>query len=401
ANNLLVMPGQAASGGVSFGGGSSPTLTPGDAEAIEREVPAAAAVAPVVRARTQVVAGNKNWVPLYIYGTSADFLAVRDWEVADGRAFTGQETSGSAGVCLIGATVARELFGEDSPVGQSIRVNTTPMRVIGVLAKKGASTFGADQDDIVLAPWRTVKFKASGRWAQTANQSAANGGGSGQATPVSSSARFPSQQPPPYPAQSATQAANFPAPPPPTFIDQILVKVEFEGEVPIAMRQITTLLRERHRIGAGQPDDFNIRDTAELSRAAVATSQLMSGLLLAVALISLIVGGVGIMNIMLVSVTERTREIGLRMAVGARPSDILRQFLTEAVLLCLLGGAVGVALGRGGSSLVRVLMHWRTEPSLPAVLAAVGVAAFVGVVFGFYPAWKASRLDPIDALRYE
>jgi len=402
ANNLLVMPGQAASGGVSFGGGSAPTLTPDDAEAIAREVPAASAVAPVVRARTQVVAGNKNWVPLYIYGTSAEFLAVRDWPVQDGRAFTAQEVSGSAGVCLIGTTVARELFGEESPVGQSIRVNTTPMRVVGVLAKKGANTFGADQDDIVLAPWRTIKFKVSGQSAQTANQSAANAATNSAApVPASSSVRFPSQQPSPYPTQSAAQAANFPAPPPPMFIDQILVKVESEAEVPITMRQITTLLRERHRIRAGQPDDFNIRDTAELSRAAVATSQLMSGLLLAVALISLVVGGVGIMNIMLVSVTERTKEIGLRMAVGGRPTDILRQFLTEAVLLCLIGGAIGVLAGWTGSWGVRAFLHWRTEPSLPAVVAAVGVSAFVGVLFGFYPAWKASRLDPIDALRYE
>jgi ABC-type antimicrobial peptide transport system permease subunit len=169
----------------------------------------------------------------------------------------------------------------------------------------------------------------------------------------------------------------------------------------MAIKQITGLLRERHRVRAGQPDDFNIRDTAELSRAAVATSQLMSGLLLAVALISLVVGGVGIMNIMLVSVTERTKEIGLRMAVGARPADILRQFLTEAVLLCLIGGAMGVLLGWVGSWGVREFLRWRTEPSVPAVLAAVGVSAFVGVAFGFYPAWKASRLDPIDALRYE
>jgi ABC-type antimicrobial peptide transport system permease subunit len=293
--------------------------------------------------------------------------------------------------------VARELFGDEPAVGQLIRVNATPMRVIGVLVRKGANTFGADQDDIVLAPWRTIKFKVSGQSAQTANQSAA----AGQPAQASSSARFPSQQPSPYPLQSASQMANYPAPPPPTFIDQILVKVDSEGDVPSTSQQITTLLRERHRIRAGQPDDFNIRDTAELSQAAVATSRLMSGLLLAVALISLIVGGVGIMNIMLVSVTERTREIGLRMAVGARPGDILRQFLTEAVMLCLIGGAMGVLLGWLGSWGVRAFLHWRTEPSLPAVVAAVGVSALVGVAFGFYPAWKASRLDPIDALRYE
>lgn len=401
ANNLLVMPGQAASGGVSFGGGSTPTLTPGDAEAIAKEIPSAAAVAPVVRARTQIVAGNKNWVPLYIYGTTPEFFDVRDWPVDDGRAFTAQEVSGAAGVCLIGTTIARELFGEQSPVGQSLRVNNTPMRIVGVLAKKGANTFGADQDDILVAPWRTIKFKVSGQSAQTTNQSVATAGSTTAAPAGNSTTRFPSQQPSPYPVQSATEVADFPAPPLPTFVDQILVRAASEGEIPQAMKQITTLLRDRHRVRSGQPDDFNIRDTSELSNAAVSTSRLMSGLLLAVALISLVVGGVGIMNIMLVSVTERTKEIGLRMAVGARSGDILTQFLVEATLLCLLGGAMGVLVGWGGSWLVHEFLHWRTEPSLPAVLAAVGVSAVVGVLFGFYPAWKASRLDPIDALRYE
>lgn len=398
ANNLLIMPGQASSGGVSFGGGSSPTLTPGDAETIARDVPGAASVAPVVRARTQVVYGNKNWVPLYIYGTTPEFLDVRDWPVADGRAFTPTEVSGAAGVCMIGSTVARELFGTNEPVGQSLRVNNTPMQVVGVLASKGANTFGADQDDIVLAPWRTIKFKVSGQSAQTANQSTAAAASS---TGVSSTTRYPSQQPSPYPTQSPTQVADFPAPPLPTYIDQILVRAASDEEVPGAIKQINAVLRERHRIRPGQPEDFNIRDTAELSNAAVATSQLMSALLLAVALISLVVGGVGIMNIMLVSVTERTKEIGLRMAVGARPRDILWQFLVEAILLCVIGGMIGVLLGWAGSWGVRFFLHWRTEPSWWAVFGSVGVSALVGVAFGFYPAWKASRLDPIDALRYE
>ncbi|QJW94674.1 ABC transporter permease [Frigoriglobus tundricola] len=397
ANNLLVMPGQASSGGVSFGGGSTPTLTPGDADAIIREVQSAVAVAPVVRTRTQIIAGGKNWVPLYIYGTTSAFLTVRDWGVSDGRAFTPQEEGSMAGVCVVGRTIARELFGTSSPIGQTLRLNNTPLQIIGVLEAKGANTFGADQDDIVLAPWRTIKFKVSGQSAQTANQSVASAAGS----TGNSQTRFPSQQPSPYPVQSATQAADFPAPPLPTFVDQILVRIGDERDIPAAIKQITVLLRERHRVQAGQPDDFNIRDTAELSSAALATSQLMSGLLLAVALISLVVGGVGIMNIMLVSVTERTKEIGLRMAVGARPKDILWQFLVEAVVLCLAGGALGILFGWFGSWLVRTLLHWRTEPSVPAVVASVGVSALVGVAFGFYPAWKASRLDPIDALRYE
>jgi ABC-type antimicrobial peptide transport system permease subunit len=201
--------------------------------------------------------------------------------------------------------------------------------------------------------------------------------------------------------QSASESADSPAPLLPSNVDQILVRVASEGLIPSATRQITALLHERHRIRAGQPDDFNLRDMTELSRAMGSTSQLMSGLLLCVALISLAVGGVGIMNIMLVSVTERTKEIGLRMAVGARARDILRQFLVEAVVLCLVGGAAGILAGRGGSLLVRYLLHWPTELSVPAIVAAVGVSAAVGVLFGFYPAWKASRLDPIEALRYE
>ncbi len=398
ANTLLVLPGQAASGGVSFGGGSNPTLTPGDADAISREVPGVIAVAPVVRARTQIVYGNKNWVPLYVYGSSPEFLTVRDWPVSDGRVFTKTEMDAAANVCLVGATVARELFGDRSPIGEQVRVNNTPLEVIGVLARKGANTLGADQDDLIFAPWRTIKFKVSGQSAQTANQSA---DAAGAATGINSTTRFPSQQPSPYPLRSATDTADHPAAPLPTYVDQIMVRVATEAQIPAATQEIKKMLRERHRLKDGQADDFNLRDTAELAAAAVATSRLMSGLLLAVALISLVVGGVGIMNIMMVSVTERTKEIGLRMAVGARPRDILWQFLVEAVLLCLLGGAVGVLLGRGGSWLVEVLLKWRTEPSLPAVFGAVGVSAFVGVLFGFYPAWKASRLDPIDALRYE
>ena len=205
----------------------------------------------------------------------------------------------------------------------------------------------------------------------------------GAATGINSTTRFPSQQPSPYPLRSATDAADHPAAPLPTYIDQIMVRVASEGQIPAATQEIKKLLRERHRLKDGQADDFNLRDTAELAAAAVSTSRLMSGLLLAVALISLVVGGVGIMNIMMVSVTERTKEIGLRMAVGARPSDILWQFLVEAVLLCVLGGAVGVLLGRGGSWLVEVLLKWRTEPSLTAVLGAVGVSASS---VGFYPA---------------
>jgi ABC-type antimicrobial peptide transport system permease subunit len=401
ANSLLIFPGQAASGGVSYGSGSSPTLTPGDADAIRHDVDSAVGVAPVVRTRSQLVYQNKNWVPQYIYGTTNAYLEVREWDLTEGRAFTQQEENSSACVCLVGQTIVREMFGNESPVDQTIRINNMPLKVVGVLSRKGANTFGQDQDDIVLAPWRTIKFKIAGQSATTVNQSTAASQAVSAAASPSSSTRYPSQQPSAWSVQTSTEAQDYPPPLLPTYIDQILIRINTEGEIPSAMRIITAVLRERHRIRAGTPDDFYIRDMTEVTKAAGSTAERMSGLLLAVALISLVVGGVGIMNIMLVSVTERTKEIGLRMAVGARAGDILRQFLVEAVLLCFLGGVMGVLVGRGGSAVVRYFLHWRTEASPLAVLAAVGVSAIVGVVFGYYPAWKASRLDPIEALRYE
>jgi ABC-type antimicrobial peptide transport system permease subunit len=408
ANNLLVQPGTASSGGVTFGSGSVVTLTPQDAEAIGRECrPTVSAVAPVVRVRTQVVYGNRNWVPLYIYGTTPAFLEVRDWEeMDDGEPFTDRDVFGGTKVCLLGQTLVRELFQGESPVGKEVRVQNVSFRVVGVLSRKGANMMGLDQDDILLAPWTTIKYRVAGVSATTANQSSAQAG-SGPGT-VNVSVNSLSQLYPTanaqanlYPQPSLNEAADTPQPIRFTNVDQILVRASTTEDIPLAIRQLTELLHERHHIRAGQPDDFNIRDMTEMSKALASTSDLMAGLLLCVALISLIVGGVGIMNIMLVSVTERTKEIGLRMAVGARARDILWQFLVEAVLLCLLGGAMGIVLGRGGSFLVNLLLHWPTEPSLPAIIAAVVVSATVGVVFGYYPAWKASRLDPIEALRYE
>jgi ABC-type antimicrobial peptide transport system permease subunit len=408
ANNLLVQPGTASSGGVSFGSGSVITLTPQDADAIARECRSSvAAVAPVVRARTQVVYGNRNWVPLYIYGTTPSFLDVRDWEeLEQGECFTDRDVLGGAKVCVLGQTLVRELFQGESPVGKEVRVQNVSFRVVGVLSRKGANMMGLDQDDILLAPWTTIKNRVSGVSAATANQSAAQAAaapGSVTVTVNSLSQLYPTgnSQVQIYPQQSLSEIANTPQPVRFTNVDQILVQATATEEIPSAIREITELLHERHHIRPGQPDDFNIRDMTEMSKALASTSNLMAALLLCVALISLVVGGVGIMNIMLVSVTERTREIGLRMAVGARAGDILRQFLVEAVVLCLLGGAIGIALGRGASFLVRVLLSWPTEPSLPAVVAAVVVSATVGVIFGYYPAWKASRLDPIEALRYE
>lgn len=407
ANNLLIMPGAASSGGASFGSGSVITLTPQDAEAIMRDCKTVVSgVAPVVRARTQVVYSNRNWVPMYIYGTTPAFFEVRDWEdMEEGEPFTDRDVAGATKVCVLGQTLVRELFQGESPIGKEIRVQNVSFRVVGVLSRKGANTMGLDQDDILLAPWTTIKYRVAGVSASTANQSAQNSNAPGT---VNTNVNTLSQLYPTanaqsilYPQASASQQADTPQPVRFTNVDQIMVQAASADDVQPAISAIMEILHERHHIRPGQPDDFNIRDMTEMSKALASTSELMSSLLLSVALISLIVGGVGIMNIMLVSVTERTREIGLRMAVGARAKDILRQFLVEAIVLCLLGGAIGIFAGRLVSFLVRELKGWPTEPSLPAVVAAVVVSATVGVVFGYYPAWKASRLDPIEALRYE
>ncbi len=400
ANTLMLQSGAAASGGITFGAGSVMTLTPQDGDEIARQCPAVEYVAPVVRARPQIIYGHRNWIPMNVYGTTPSFLAVRDWtDMKEGDMFTDRDVRNASKVCVIGETIRRELIQEESAVGKEIRVKNVSFKVIGVLRRKGANMMGMDQDDILIAPWTTVKFRVSGTSQTDAAQSAA--GTSATSNQVNTLNNLYPGTTSLYSAPSATQTADTPQPIRFTNVDQIMVKARSEGEVPQAIQQITELLRERHRLGPDESDDFHIRDMAEITKTLASTSQLMSVLLLIVALISLVVGGVGIMNIMLVSVTERTREIGLRMAVGARSYHILRQFLVEAIVLCLFGGALGILLGRGMSMLVRSIMHWPTQSSLPAIIAAVAVSAGVGIIFGFYPAWKASRLDPIEALRYE
>ena len=400
ANTLLVLPGQAASGGVSFGGGSAMTLTPDDLDAILHDCPAVRAAAPVVRARTQVVYGGKNWVPNTISGTTPAFLDVRDWtDLAEGEPFTDRDVRNANKVCIVGQTIVRELFQGESPIGKEMRVQNVSFRVVGVLSSKGANMVGMDQDDVLLAPWTTIKYRVTGSSLANVNQSSA---GSQSSSAVNSLSQiYPNTQQNLYPAESTTQAADTPLPVRFTNVDQILCAVRSSDQIPAAMKQITELLRERHRIHPGQDDDFNLRDMTEMTRALTSTSGTMTTLLLCVALISLVVGGVGIMNIMLVSVTERTREIGLRMAVGARARDILMQFLVEAVVLCMIGGALGIGFGHGGSQLIKYFKHWPIETSMTAIVASVVVSAGVGIAFGFYPAWKASHLDPIEALRYE
>ncbi|RJR33834.1 MAG: ATP-binding cassette domain-containing protein [Deltaproteobacteria bacterium] len=402
ANNLMIFPGTAASGGVSFGAGSVMTLTPRDAEAILKEAPAVRATAPVVRARTQVIYGNRNWVPIFIYGTIPEYLDVREWPLASGDMFTEQDVRNASKVCILGQRLVNELFQGESPLGKEVRINNVAFKVIGVLSPKGANMMGIDQDDIVLAPWTSIKYRVAGSAMANVNQSAQTATTSSTADKVNTLNQiYPNTKLNLYPEQSAIQQADTPLPVRFTNVDQIVAAAKSTRQIPAAIEQITQILRERHRIKAGAPEDFSIRDMTEMTKALASTATMMTKLLLVVALISLVVGGVGIMNIMLVSVTERTREIGLRMAVGAWARDILQQFLAESVLLCFCGGIAGILVGRGISLLITALLGWPTEMSLDAILAAFAVSVGVGIIFGYYPAWKASKLDPINALRYE
>ena len=353
SNMIIVLSGSAVSGGVRMGSGSQLTITEDDAWAIQREIRTVTAAAPTSRGGAQIVYGNLNWATS-VQGVTGEFFTAREWDVADGRLFSQEEVEGAAKVALIGQTVAGNLFGEGDPLGQVIRIKNVPFGVIGVLERKGQTTFGQDQDDTVLIPLSTAKKKVLG-----------------------------------------SSQANARA------VGSIAVKVADARAMPDAEQEIRGLLRQRHRLQAFQDDDFWIRNLTEVLQSQEASSKVLTYLLAAIASVSLLVGGIGIMNIMLVSVTERTREIGLRMAVGARGHDILVQFLVEAVTLSLIGGVLGIALGLGGSYAIAYFAQWRTLVSVEAVGVAFVFSAAVGVFFGFYPARKASRLNPIDALRYE
>lgn len=397
ANNLMVFPGSGWGGGANQG--SRVTLTVQDCEAILDRCPAVMNAAPVVNANGQVIYAGNNFPAGGIMGTTPAYLEVRGLPVEEGEPFTDRDVIASAQVCLIGKTLVRELFGGQSPVGKEVRINNVSLRVVGVLAPKGANMWGRDQDDVIIAPWTTIKYRIS---AGSGAEAAAGGGSSSTSETVNSlNNRYPPNTTQIYPGASAIQQANTPVPVRFANVNQIVCAATSSRTTAAALEQINELLRERHRIRPGDEDDFTVRDMTEIGNAMSSTTMLMTMLLLIVAGISLVVGGVGIMNIMLVSVTERTREIGLRMAVGARGRDILVQFLVEATVLCLAGGAIGILLGRGTSIAVRNLLDWATAASVPAIIVSVAVSAFVGIAFGFYPAWKASRLDPIEALRYE
>jgi ABC-type antimicrobial peptide transport system permease subunit len=396
AYKIPIFPAAVKNGGVSQGAGTYQTLKPGDVDAIAQQCPAVTVVVPLVWAQAQVAYGKRNWSPMRLTGTTPGYLATRDWQILDdGECFTDADVLSSNAVCLIGATVKQELFEDESPIGKMIRIRNVPFRVVGLLDRRGADVTGHDQDDCIIAPWTTIKFRVNGLKAgsaEAAAPAAAGGRSSHNLYPAPTSL---------YPQASSVQLANKPKPVGQMNIDMIQAKAANAEQVPIAIKQITSLLRERHQLSEGDADDFRILDMTEIASASSRTAELMGTLLLVVAAISLAVGGVGIMNIMLVSVTERTREIGLRMAVGARRHHILRQFLTEALLLCLAGGGLGIVVGRGTSILVREMQNWSTQMSLPAIAVSFGVAAAIGIIFGFYPAWKASRLDPIEALRHE
>jgi putative ABC transport system permease protein len=353
SNLIVVFPGAQTSGGIRWGLGSQQTLTEEDARAIGIEVSAAEVAAPSVRGTAQTIFGNLNWSTV-IQGVTPDYVEAREWPIANGRMLGTQDVDGAAKVVVLGDTVWHSLFGDTDPIGQTIRIKKVPFTVIGVLEPKGQSAFGQDQDDLVLIPLSTAKKKVLG-----------------------------------------VNKSN------PRAVGQISVRVRDADLMGEAEEQIRGILRQRHRLQSGQDDDFQVRVLAEMFAAQEESARVMTMLLAAIASVSLLVGGIGIMNIMLVSVTERTREIGLRMAVGARGRDILAQFLVEAVTLSAVGGIMGVGLGVGVSVVIANLAEWSTDVSFQAVALAFAFAGIVGVFFGFYPAQKASRLDPIEALRYE
>ncbi len=353
SNLVIILPGSMSTSGLRLGSGNAVTLTESDAKELVAQCPAVAFAAPLVRGAAQIVYGNNNWATI-IYGVTPDYLTIRDLTVASGAEFTQQDVDSATKVAVIGQTLVDNLFDGADPIGQSIRIRNVPFTVVGVLTPKGQSSQGQDQDDVILLPISTAKRKVLG--GHQANADAVN---------------------------------------------TIMMQAKSTAEIAAAQEEATALLRQRHHLQANEEDDFSIRDLKELFAAQQASSQIMAVMLAAVASVSLVVGGIGIMNIMLISVQERTREIGLRQALGAKTRDILTQFLIEAVTLSSAGGVIGVGLGFLASWLISRLAGWATSVGFGAVLLALCFSALVGVGFGYYPARKAAYLDPIEALRHE
>ena len=397
-NLLIVVPGATTANGVRIGLGSNSTLTVDDAQAIARGGGPVALVTYMDRQLAQVVSGNRNW-STSIQGTTSSYFAIRDWPPSIGRIFTDSEEKSGAAVCLLGQTVVNNLFGEgQNPVGAKIRVKNSPMKVIGVLSVKGQSSYGQDQDDVVIVPFNTAERKVLGVSAPSAAASAAAAVATASATNPYASVPTTNSV---YSSSTTSTSAFGSAPKITGVINVMFVKASGSDEVDSAVAQITRELHQRHHIQPKQDDDFTVRNLSEIAAASESATQVMTMLLLTVASISLLVGGIGIMNIMLVSVTERTREIGIRMAIGARRIHIMLQFLVEAMLLSLMGGFAGIILGILVSKLISALAQWPTLVSPVAVAGGFVFSAAVGVFFGYYPARKASLLHPIDALRYE
>lgn len=351
SNLIIIIPGSTTSGGLRMGAGTQQTLKKDDAEAIQKECPAVSDVAPILNGAAQVVYGNQNW-STGVYGTTAGILAVRDWSLISGRAFTEQDIRNATKVAILGQTVADYLFGGTEALNQIIRIKKVPFTVIGLLEKKGQSPMGQDQDDVIYIPVTTAQKKIFG--------------------------------------------TSFPG-----MVRTIMVKAKSTEDLDAAENQIKDLLRQRHHIGPRQENDFTVRNLTSIMQVAEQSTKVMTLLLGAIASVSLLVGGIGIMNIMLVSVTERTREIGIRMSVGAKTWDIRLQFIVEALTLSLVGGLIGIVAGIAGSQILTALAGWSTIVSPLSVILAFGFSGMVGIFFGFYPAYKASLLNPIDALRYE
>jgi putative ABC transport system permease protein len=351
SNLIMVLPGATTAGGVRMGSGTQQTLTLNDAEAIQKECPAVSEVAPILNGVAQVVHGSQNWATGVI-GTTPGMLTVREWPLDSGRSFTQQDVRNATKVCLIGKTVVDNLFGDDDPIGKVVRIKKVPFTVIGVLSVKGQSPQGQDQDDAIHVPVTTAQKKLFGT-------------------------AFPGM------------------------VRTIMVKARSTGDLASAEKQIIELLRQRHHIGQKQENDFTVRNLTQAMQTAEQSANVMGLLLGSIASVSLLVGGIGIMNIMLVSVTERTREIGIRMAIGAKTWDIRLQFIIEAMTLSLIGGIAGIIAGISSSKLISMFAGWTTIVSPFSILLAFGFSGLVGIFFGFYPAYKASLLNPIEALRYE